>query len=72
MIPNVNLSKVMLEEKRDWTNANRAGTHFDDKLAERLYHGLQTLESYWDQTLQKHGEIQGVRKDLEAIRVLTT
>ena len=72
MIPNVKLSKVMLEEKRDWTNAIRAGTHFDDKLAARLYHGLQTLESYLDQTLQKHGEIQGVRKDLESIRVLTS
>ena len=72
MIPNLKLSKVMLEEKRDWTNAIRAGTHFDDKVAARLYHGLQTLESYLDQTLQKHGEIQGVRKDLESIRVLTT
>jgi hypothetical protein len=71
MIPNVKLSKVMLEEKRDWTNAIRAGTHFDDKVAAHLYHGLQTLESYLDQTLQKHGEIQGVRKDLESLRVLT-
>jgi len=72
MIPTLKLSKVMLEEKRDWTNAIRAGTHFDDRVAARLYHGLQTLESYLDQTLQKHGEIQGVRKDLESIRVLTT
>jgi len=71
-IPNVKLSKVMLEEKRDWTNAIRAGVHFDDKVAARLYRGLQALESYLDQTLQKHGEIEGVRKDLEAIRVLTT
>lgn len=72
MTPNVKFSKVMLEEKRDWTNAIRAGTHFDDKLAARLYHGLQTLDSYLDQTLQKHGEIEGVRKDLESIRGLTT
>jgi hypothetical protein len=72
IIQNVKLSKVMLEEKRDWTNAIRAGTHFDDKLAARLYYGLQTLESYLDQTLQKHGEIQGVRKDLESIHVLTS
>jgi hypothetical protein len=42
VIPTVKLSKVMLEEKRDWINAIRAGTHFDAKLAERLYHGLQT------------------------------
>src|ERR1700722_18340009 len=62
----------MLEEKRDWINAVRAGTHFDDKLAARLYQGLQRLESYLDHTLQQHGEIQGVRKDLEAIRALTT
>jgi hypothetical protein len=71
MIPNVKLSKVMLEEKRDWTNAVRAGTHFDDQLATRLYHGLQRLESYLDHTLQQHGEILGVRKDLESIRGLT-
>jgi len=71
LIPNVKLSKVMLDEKRDWTTAIRAGTHFDDKLATRLYHGLKTLETYLDHTLQQHGEIQGVRKDLESIRVLT-
>jgi hypothetical protein len=71
LIPNVKLSKVMLEEKRDWTTAIRAGTHFDDELAMRLYRGLKRLESYLDHTLQKHGEIQGVRKDLDAIRVLT-
>jgi hypothetical protein len=70
MIPNVRLSKVMLEEKRDWINAVRAGTHFDDNLAARLYQGLQKLESYLERTLQQHGEIQGVRKDLEAIRAL--
>ena len=72
MIPSVRLSKVMREEKRDWINAVRACTHFDDKLAARLYQGLQRLESYLDHTLQQHGEIQGVRKDLEAIRALTT
>ena len=72
VIPNIKLSKVMLDEKRDWVNAVRAGTHFDDKLAERLYHGLQTLESYLDVTLQKHGDIPGVRKDLESISGLTT
>jgi hypothetical protein len=72
MLPTIKLSKVMLEEKRDWTNSIRAGVHFDDKMAAHLYHGLQTLESYLDQTLQKHGEIPGVRKDLESIRVLTT
>jgi len=30
--------EFMLEEKRDWTNAIRAGTHFGDKVAARLYH----------------------------------
>ena len=71
LIPNVKLSNVMLEDKRDWTNATLIGTHFDDNTAARLYRGLQTLQSYLDETIRKHGEIPGVRKDLDLIRNLT-
>lgn len=71
LIPDVKLSQVMLNEKRDWFNARQMGTHFDDQTAERLNHGLQTMDTYLSKTLQQHGEIEGVRKDLDAIRVLT-
>lgn len=71
LVPNLNVSTIILNEKRDWITSVRWVTHFDAKLAEQLYLGLQTLESYLNQTLQKHGAIPAVRRDLEIVKSMT-
>jgi hypothetical protein len=43
LLPHVRISEVMLQDERDWLTAVRLDTHFSAKLAEQLFHGLETL-----------------------------
>jgi hypothetical protein len=44
VVPNIKISTIILDEKRDWLTSVRLATHFEEKLAKQLYQGLQMLE----------------------------
>ena len=71
LLPHVRISEVMLQDERDWLTAVRLDTHFSAKLAEQLFHGLETLEAYLSRSLQVHGDIPELRNDLEIVRSLS-
>jgi hypothetical protein len=69
--PNIKMSAFILNDKRDWLTSVRLTPHFEDDLAAKLHRGLETLELYLNQTLQKHGEIPAVRNDLTIVQSIT-
>ncbi len=71
MVPNLRMSAVILDDKRDWLTSVRLITQFDGELALRIYEELQILEAYLNRTLHDHGEIAALRGDLEVVQSIT-